>query len=1401
MIAMTGESGVGSNLGKACLEMDKDGSLITSFVAADGFVVLEANLWAGFDIEELLDVQGNVDKSKFSVSSSELAAEDAPTLAMKLSSGHLCDAMDSYHMAFVGELVVAELEEDTGDTVTGTEQTVHIQDGVEDDYLSLSLSVDCMCQVETPETCLKVPDGKQANEEGKVCYDVMTDTSAPDGGSVTGKACLEVNDDGDLGVTFTTSDGVELLETHLWVGEDVEDLLDESGDVDKTKFTTSTSDLGGIDHITLTTVLSSGIQCVEADSYTMALVGQVVVESDDGTQEVAYIIESPDSDHLSMSFTVECMCQPETPDTCLKVSGGKQPDEDGEICYDVLSDTSAPGGGSLVGTACVKVSDEGDIDVTFKATGLLETSLWVGEDLTDLIDDDGEVDTSKFTTTSTELGGTDEFSLSSVLSPESQCEGADEYTMTLVGQVVVSGDDGTQTVAYIHDSTSQGLDQISMTLTVDCMCKHTGEYRCEDTWAYHKTSHLCAADELGYSYGGWSNGKYGMSGCEPCDCPVCDSLPSAPSKSPTAPTDRQAPTPAYIPDKPSPVSFPPVNLPQKCVGYVGKWSGDPHMKTFDGLKYDCQGAGEFHVLKSLNSTFELQARFEKFNREWKKNRPQPTVTTSVAFDTGDGEPLIQVSVPETSENGCTPFVYVNGILKDASELAALEDDFVQVKEVHKKNTDGFIFYYLNSKVQLTTMAKKSSKNGCVLSSKICLPYDYERTTKETFVGLLGTPNKDKSDDWMTNVGTPVSIPTKKKDLRFGPAYEYCTKNWCIRNETVAMFEYPSGKKFSDYSYCDQDPDTETESCVTDPPAMLRRICGSENDACLVDGCVGTAEDAKRYIETQWDLVDKTCGEEVESEDFEGDDANSWGEIRGTGDQNKLLYLHQGNSSMLRTFNVSKDSEFVSIDFYFYEFGDWDKSGDKKDYVYLNICGTKIDIQSFNHNNDAFDDFVHDTVDGISYVREAISKSGNLGFSSTDQMHKISIHVPSDLYQDGKLTFGLEVDMTGSKRHESAGIDDLVIMEYLDNCDHVDKADKSCVEQVVKEEFGEGIDGWVPALQDMLPESQKPFLGRLYRDSGPVEKQFDVPAYADSVTMDFLLYEIDDWSVKCDSEDTDSEDDEDDKDDQTRRRLEQGKSKKTKTKNGKVVVCHRTSSRKNPYVNITVSESAVSSYLRKNGDVLPGYILPGHGGRMYLDNHCKIVVGPPKEVSVRGDKSPQVQGGCYKNKFVITIGGEKFDLGNLEGDNTRSGVAGEIRWERQARSVENHFGFNDKYKDQMHKVIITVPSKYFETDHKLTVAFDVDTTKDLDEISAGIDEFRMTAHGSNCADGRKSDAARALHAREISDRWDRALDESTECNCLCPDDSSVVGGGSLAAPLELDLFVSPDQGPPANGQPR
>ena len=179
------------------------------------------------------------------------------------------------------------------------------------------------------------------------------------------------------------------------------------------------------------------------------------------------------------------------------------------------------------------------------------------------------------------------------------------------------------------------------------------------------------------------------------------------------------------------------------------------MVTFDGLKYDCQGEGEFTLVKSLDSNFEVQARFENAMAS-----KRVAVTRSFAVNTGEeGVPKIQIEVPANTTEGCPVDMFVDGVMRDI-ETDGTASDMVQVNILGVAGSQRITIYYPASGLHFTSLLTSSETYGCYLSSSVCLPDDYR--TNETFVGLLGSPNGDRKDDWMSKEGTPVSIPTDKR---------------------------------------------------------------------------------------------------------------------------------------------------------------------------------------------------------------------------------------------------------------------------------------------------------------------------------------------------------------------------------------------------------------------------------------------------------------------------------------------------------------------------------------------------------------------------------------------------------------------------------------------------------------
>lgn len=72
----------------------------------------------------------------------------------------------------------------------------------------------------------------------------------------------------------------------------------------------------------------------------------------------------------------------------------------------------------------------------------------------------------------------------------------------------------------------------------------------------------------------------------------------------------------------------------RCLGV----RGDPHLKSYDGLRYDLQAAGEFIATRSLDDNFEVQMRLEPHG-----NSKRVSVATAIALRVGPQRVTIRVN--------------------------------------------------------------------------------------------------------------------------------------------------------------------------------------------------------------------------------------------------------------------------------------------------------------------------------------------------------------------------------------------------------------------------------------------------------------------------------------------------------------------------------------------------------------------------------------------------------------------------------------------------------------------------------------------------------------------------------------------------------------------------------------
>ena len=268
--------------------------------------------------------------------------------------------------------------------------------------------------------------------------------------------------------------------------------------------------------------------------------------------------------------------------------------------------------------------------------------------------------------------------------------------------------------------------------------------------------------------------------------------------------------------------------------------GDPHLSTFDRVRFDCQAAGEFTTVTSLETPqFKIQERFTSVSTSILC--PQASVSTGVAI-AETGLPTIQVSIPRGDSSGTeiVGFCPVN-LFVASTEVQFSEGTGTDAIKVLVSGSQILIEYPLTG-LQVSAEIRRSSSFGCHLLVQVFLPFSYRRD--ETLLGLLGTPNRDRSDDWVAPDGSKYTLPADQPSSLFGPAFNYCVENWCVRKEVDSIFSYRQDESFSSIYQCETAYDNSIESALDNVSGELKDLCGADL-RCVIDGLCGTIIDARQ----------------------------------------------------------------------------------------------------------------------------------------------------------------------------------------------------------------------------------------------------------------------------------------------------------------------------------------------------------------------------------------------------------------------------------------------------------------------------------------------------------------------------------------------------------------------------
>ena len=255
-------------------------------------------------------------------------------------------------------------------------------------------------------------------------------------------------------------------------------------------------------------------------------------------------------------------------------------------------------------------------------------------------------------------------------------------------------------------------------------------------------------------------------------------------------------------------------------------------------------------MKSTYTQRQIQGRFAHFADRFSEGNAW-AVTKGVAIQDEGDTPLVQFNIPIQESSlfnkigSCPIQFFVDGVQRDIENGSGQED---KVKVTFNDNGIDVLYVVSEMKVTITF----GDANGCYLNVCVYLP-DSDKTT----YGLLGTPNGNPMDDWMTSDNKGLVVPASLHDRMNQKGYGYCTSHHCIREEANSLFTYAEkGVDFEDIMHCDLPYGNTLEELFVDIDPEVLAVCG-EDIMCIIDSRIGGVATAKETKQARL-AVQETC---------------------------------------------------------------------------------------------------------------------------------------------------------------------------------------------------------------------------------------------------------------------------------------------------------------------------------------------------------------------------------------------------------------------------------------------------------------------------------------------------------------------------------------------------------------
>ncbi|MEI9952692.1 MAG: VWD domain-containing protein [Pseudomonadota bacterium] len=237
--------------------------------------------------------------------------------------------------------------------------------------------------------------------------------------------------------------------------------------------------------------------------------------------------------------------------------------------------------------------------------------------------------------------------------------------------------------------------------------------------------------------------------------------------------------------------------------------GDPHLVTFDGVRYDCQPHGEVTLVRDERDGLEVQARTLPFNHS------NVSVNVAAAARVGSDKVAFYLDGTTTYNGASTVFLPGKNMLSSGS--------------VFKNGNQYIVVWADNTQVHV-------SNGGSYLGIDVYVPDERQAHLH----GLFGNFDQLPTDELVTKAGDALTEP-----VQFDDFYFRYVESWRVTDEN-SLFVYPSGKHTADFtdrafphalvaaaSLASDQQQAAALVCVPPvPPIWL--------DACVMD--VGTSSD-------------------------------------------------------------------------------------------------------------------------------------------------------------------------------------------------------------------------------------------------------------------------------------------------------------------------------------------------------------------------------------------------------------------------------------------------------------------------------------------------------------------------------------------------------------------------------